>query len=370
MAIINTIRKHAGLAIGLVASGLILFLIGGDILQLRAAFLGKQRTDVGAIGGQKISLQAYQTQLEQLRRLLPTSNSATDVFIRDLAWKKLVEQITVQKACTTLGLEVSDDELVDKVQGNRIHPELQAYFQDPETQQFDKQRLINYLQNLPQMPAAQQAQWRYFENQLATSRNHEKFIQLMQQSTLITDLEGQAQHEAANNTRSIKCLYMPYYSYPDDEVPITDAMLQQYLKAHKSAYQVEESKHIRYLVLPIKPTVEDQQAFQEELQALKKAFAQAQDPHTFAKFNTDGQPASACLQLTAQQLPEVLAQQKARLKQGHVVGPIDEGAVHKLYKLVTLPTQANQCYEIAYHWGVCDFASHTLNVCRHKVHQC
>ena len=344
MALINTIRKHAGLAIGLVASGLIFFLIGGDIFQLRAVFLGKHRTDVGAIAGQKISLQAYQTQLEQLRLLLPT---ASDELVRDMAWKQLITQIALQKACATLGLEVSEDELVDMVQGDHIHPELKASFQDPETKQFDKQRLINYLQNLPQMPAAQQAQWRYFENHFATSRNREKFIQLMQQSTLITDLEVQAQHEAANNTRSIKCLYMPYYTYPDDEVPITDAMLQQYLKAHKSAYQVEESKSIQYIVFPIKPTVEDEQAFQEELQALKKAFAQAQDPRTFARLNTDGQPVHACLQLTAQQLPEVLTPQKAQLKQGHVVGPIDEGAVHKLYKIVTLPTQSNQCYEIA-----------------------
>ena len=347
MALINTIRKHAGLAAGLVASGLILFLIGGDVFRFRAVLLGKYRTDVGAIAGQKITLQAYQAQVEQLRRLLPTSTGAPDAFVRDQAWKQLVAQTTYQKEDAALGLAVSADELVDMVQGDHIHPELQASFQDPETQQFDKQRLLSYLQSLPQMPTAQQAQWRYFESNLAAFRRREKFTQLMQQSALITDLEAQAQHEAANNTRSVKCLYIPYHTCPDDEVPSTDAMLQQYLKAHKRAYQVEESRSIQYVVFPIQPTLADQQAFQEELQALKEAFAQAQDARTFAKINTDGQPSAAYLLLPAQQLPGVLAQQKARLSKGRTIGPVQEGEVYKLYRVVTLPTPTEQSYAIA-----------------------
>lgn len=153
----------------------------------------------------------------------------------------------MQKEYAALGLAISEDELVDMVQGEHIHPELQTSFQDPETRQFDKQRLINYLKNLPQMPATQQAQWRYFENQLSALRNREKFTQLMQQSSLITDLETQTQCVAAKHTLSVKCLYIPYYGCPNDEVPITDAMLQQYLKAHKNTYQVEESRSIQYI---------------------------------------------------------------------------------------------------------------------------
>ncbi|MEM9416857.1 MAG: SurA N-terminal domain-containing protein [Bacteroidota bacterium] len=347
MALINTIRQRSGILVGLVAGGLILFLIGGDLLQLSTIISGKNRTNVGKIAGQKIPLQVYQAQVEQLRRLLPTSTSALEGLIREQAWKQLIAQTTLQKEEAALGLTVSDEELVDMVQGDHIHPELQASFQDPKTKQFDKQRLITYLQNLPQMPAAQQAQWRYFERQLATFRNREKFTQLMQQSALITDLEAQAKQEAAHHPRSVKCLYVPYYSYPDDNVSINDAMLKQYLKAHKSAYQVKESRGIQYISLPIEPTAADQQAFQQELQALKKGFAQARDALTFAQVNTDGPPAAASLQLTAQQLPEVLAQQKNRLKKGHVIGPVQEDAVYKLYRVISLPKQPKQSYKIA-----------------------
>ena len=346
MALINTIRKHSGLAVGLVAGSLCLFFVGGDLLRVIASSSNRP-TDVGEIAGQKIALQTYQAQLEQLRKQLPPNAGLPDAFVRDRAWEQLIAQTGLQKEYAALGLVVSEDELIDMVQGDHIHPMVRASFQNPETKQFDKQRLVTFLQNLAQMPAAQQAAWRDFETGLADARSGEKFTQLMQHSAFVTAMEAQAQHAAANNTRSVQCLYIPYYSCADEEGTVTDAMLLQYLKAHKNDYQVKESRRVQYLAFPVKPTAEDQQALLQTLQTLKKAFAQAQDARAFAQRNTDGLPARAWLQLTAQQLPQVLALPKASLKKGSVVGPIQEGDVHKLYRVVGRPTKANERYTIA-----------------------
>lgn len=83
---------------------------------------------------------------------------------------------------------------------------------------------------------------------------------------------------------------IPYHTRPDNVVQVTDTVLENYLVAHKSAYQVEESRSIQYVTFPVTPTKEDEQVFQEELQALKKSFAQAKDDRAFAKINTDGNP--------------------------------------------------------------------------------
>jgi len=347
MALISTIRRHSGLAVGIITIGLILFLIGGDMIQLGAILSGKNRTDVGKIAGQKITLQAYQTQVEQLRRLLPTSTGIQEALIRDQAWHQLITQITYQEECRVLGLITSEDELIDMVQGEHIHPELQAAFQNHETKQFDKQQLISYLQKLAQMPEAQQAQWHQFESEMAALRKREKFTQLMMQSAFVTDLEAQAHYDATQTTLHIKCLYVPYYTRPDDAVQVTDAMLKAYLVAHKSAYQVEESRGIQYVTFPITPTKEDEQGFQEELQALKKSFAQAKDNRVFAKINTEGNPSLSYFSFTVQQLPSALAIQKSQLKKGMVIGPVQEGNVHKLYKVAAINPQAAKQYEIA-----------------------
>jgi peptidyl-prolyl cis-trans isomerase D len=346
MALINTVRKHSGLLVGITAIGLILFLIGGDIIRLSATLSGKHKTDVGEIAGQKITLQAYQAQVEQLRRLLPDSTEGQEALARDRAWQRLTAQIIYQKECDALGLVISEDELVDMVQGEHIHPELQVAFQNPKTKQFDKRQLTDYLQKLAQMPAAQQSQWRQFESGMATLRQREKFIQLMVQSAFITELEAQTQHSTTRATRHVKCLYIPYHTRLDSTVQRNERILKKYLREHKSAYQVEESRSIQYVTFPVAPTEEDIQAFQEELQTLKQSFSLAKDDRAFAKINTDGRPSQAYFNATPQQLPDAFATQKHPLKQGSVIGPVQEGNAHKLYKVAATNPQANQ-YDIA-----------------------
>jgi peptidyl-prolyl cis-trans isomerase D len=301
---------------------------------------------VGAIAGKKITLQADQAQVEELCRLLPNSTDGQDALTRDRAWQRLTAQIIYQKECDALGLVISEDELVDMVQGEHIHPELQIAFQDPKTKQFDKRQLTDYLQKLAQMPAAQQLQWHQFESGMATLRQREKFTQLMVQSAFITALEAQTQHNTTQATRHVKCLYIPYHTRLDSTVKLNESVLKKYLREHKSAYQVEESRSIQYVTFPVTPTEEDIQAFQEELQTLKQSFSLAKDDRVFAKINTDGRPSQAYFNATPQQLPDAFATQKYPLKKGAVIGPVQEGNTHKLYKVAATNLQANK-YGIA-----------------------
>ncbi|MEL6152890.1 MAG: SurA N-terminal domain-containing protein, partial [Bacteroidota bacterium] len=345
MALINTIRKHSGLAVGLVAGGLVLFLLGGDLLRLNAMFTGRRQNIVGEIAGQKITLQEYQAQVTYMRNRF--AHKAREAFVQAKAWGELIEQIIYRKEYDALGLQVGADELVDMVQGTRIHSEVKDSFQDPETKQFDKQQLIDYLQTLPQAAIGQQARWYQFEHKIRTERKREKLLQLMQRSAYISALEAQAQHKVASTTLSVQCLYVPYYTYPNDQVKVTDEMLQQYLEAHKEDYQLIETRSLQYLVFDVQPTEEDKHALQKELQNLRQAFAQAKDDYAFASINTDESATEAHLQLTAQQLPQALAQQKSRLKKGSVVGPVQEGDVYKLYKITAIHPHAAQPYEVA-----------------------
>ena len=75
MALTRTIRKHSGLLAGIVAIGLIVLLIGGDVIQLSAIVSGRHKREVGEIAGQKIALPTYKARVEQLRRQNPPSTS-------------------------------------------------------------------------------------------------------------------------------------------------------------------------------------------------------------------------------------------------------------------------------------------------------
>ena len=57
MGLINKIREKSGIAVGIIAIGLGLFVVGGDILSPNSTLLGGDQTIVGEIAGREISYQ-------------------------------------------------------------------------------------------------------------------------------------------------------------------------------------------------------------------------------------------------------------------------------------------------------------------------
>ena len=72
------------------------------------------------------------------------------VSIRQQAWDYLIVKIAFQKQFDEIGLSVTDEEVVDMVQGNNIHPDLVQAFTNPQTGEFDRDQIVSYLQNISQ----------------------------------------------------------------------------------------------------------------------------------------------------------------------------------------------------------------------------
>lgn len=344
MALIHSIRRRSSFLIGIITIGLIFFLIGGDLLRVKAVLSGQHRTEVGMIAGEAITFNEYRDRIEQLRYAMPDQSNQR---IQQRAWQQLTLSKALKKEVDTLGLVISDEELVDLVQGNHIHPAIQNHFRDPATKQFKKQQLITYLQMLPHRSLQEQMQWQSFEHNIALHRREEKLAHIFNRSNLVTSLEKQKKQHWDSHTLDIKYLYIPYYSCSDDEVTITDKMLIKHLETHKNAYQIQENRSIQYVVFPIHPTTEDQKELEKEVKKLKNAFQKARNTRAFAEINTDADASAAYLSLTATQLPRSLTERKKSLRENMVVGPIKESNGYKLYKVISLPNTKEQLYEIA-----------------------
>ncbi|MCH8317168.1 MAG: SurA N-terminal domain-containing protein [Bacteroidetes bacterium] len=174
MAIINKIRQRAGLAVGVIAIG-----IGGFVLQDllfgQSRLFGDNTQIVGEISGNEIKLQDFQQQVDEFKNnyLLNTGKNPGEnemPGIREQAWNQLIFKIAYIDHFNKLGLRVTEEEVVDMVQGANIHPSLRQIFINPETNQFDRNLIINYLQNLGQLEPQQQAMWYVFERNLGPER--------------------------------------------------------------------------------------------------------------------------------------------------------------------------------------------------------
>ena len=336
MALINKIRQKAGWAVGFVALGLGLFMVGGDILGPNSAILGKNKTDVGEIAGEKIELDRYQQQIDEIKYNYTINYgrnpSENEMYtIRQQAWEYLIVKIAFQEQYDELGLVVTDEEQWDMVQGNNVSFEIKQAFTDPQTGQFQRDRVISYLQQVKQMSPDQQSAWYLFEKNLRPSRYRIKYDNLLIKTTYATEVEAKKRYQEETAVAEIKYLYIPYYSLPDSTVKVTDDELRTYLKKHQSEYKVEESRSFSYVSVPIIPSGDDTTFFMGQMNKLKEEFKETQDDSLFARNNSDG--ATFFDRQSVDALPKILQANYSNLTKGDVRGPYFEEGNFVIYKI-------------------------------------
>ncbi|HEY0109221.1 MAG TPA: SurA N-terminal domain-containing protein, partial [Fibrella sp.] len=250
MSLINKIRERSGLAVGVIAVSLILFIVGSDLLGGNSTLFGNNNQEIGTIDGRTIDNQDFQAKVEQVRAQYEQQTGRAPgeqemAQIREQAWNQLIFETAYQKEFDNLGLTVSPEELVDMVQGSNISPEVRQAFTNPSTGVFDKNQVIQYLKGLRNVPPAQQAQWASFEQQISTNRLREKFDNLMRMSNFVTTAEAQKEYQAQNTKADVKFLFVPYYSVNDTTVKVTDSELSDYLSKHKDEYPGADTRSIQ-----------------------------------------------------------------------------------------------------------------------------
>lgn len=344
MGVINKIREKTGLAVGIIAIGLGLFVVGGDLLGPNSTLLGNSNNEVGEIAGNTITLEEFQAKVDELAFNFSLSSgrnpNADEMFtIRQQAWDLLVNKYAYENEFSKLGITVSDDEVVDMVQGNNISPEIRQAFTNPETGTFDRDQVINYLQNLSSMPPQQQAAWYNFENTLAPARLLLKFDNLFLNTNYVTTEEAKNEYIHANQVAEVKYLYVPYYTISDSAVAVTDSELQAYLDAHSEQYQRQLSRSLKYVTFPVVPSPEDTAEVVGEVTRLKAQLAQSNNDSLFARANTDG--FNPFTTYTPDQLPAALNDSIKVMEEGDVMGPLLANNQYTLYKLSEVSESEN-----------------------------
>ncbi|WP_299706154.1 peptidylprolyl isomerase [uncultured Pontibacter sp.] len=336
MALINKIREKSGWAVGAIAIGLGVFVVGGDLLGPNSRLLGNDTTTVGEIAGEKIDYQRFDMVFQQIKAQYEgqVQRAATEsemAMMREQAWNQLIFQIALQKEYDRLGIEVTDEELADMVQGNNIHPSVRQAFSNPQTGEFDRNQVTQYLQNLDQMGA--RPMWVNFEQGIHSDRIQTKYSNLLSKSVYVTAAEAKKHFEAQNTLANMKVLYVPYVSVADSAVKVTDAQLKDYFERNKELYKVEDGRSMEFVTIPVAASTEDINYFQDELKQLTEQFAAATNDSAFVNTNSD-LPYDGTYLHTAE-LPEKLHGQLP-LEEGKVYGPYSEGDTHAMFKVMDI----------------------------------
>lgn len=323
----------------LVGAAILAFVIA-DLLGPQSSLFSDVDRTVGEIAEEEVTLEEFQNKMDELEAQFALRNGGRNLTesqrsaLRNQAWDALVAQKSFKKQYEDLGLKVTDEEVIDMVQGNNISEELRQSFVNPETGEFDRNMLINYLANIENMPPQQQAMWFAFESSLRPGRERMKYENMLLKSEYVTTAEAKREYMNQNSVAEIQYLYVPFYAVSDSLVQVTDSELKNYLEKNKERYQTDGGRSIRYVSFPIQPSAEDREAFTRELNSLKNDFANAQNDSLFAVTNTEGGQAFG--KYAPDQLPAELRNDVDNLQEGQVYGPFNNNGNFVLYKISSI----------------------------------
>ncbi len=283
---LDSIRKRSGLI--LVVVGLALFAF---VIDPSAFGVDYNSPDaLGEVGDVEIELNTFEQRVQTTIDAQRVSNPNVNIDqIRNSVWNQVVRETILNNQYNNLGLEVSSSELFDMVQGDNPYPTVKQSFTNPETGQFDRARLLQFLKediNNDETGQAMQ-QWLNFEEAIRKERQNNKYNALVSKGLSTSDWEAQLTKKYQSEIRNVSYVQIPFQSIPDSLISVTDSDLKSYIKDNSSKYQQTVSRSIEYVVFNVSPSVEDRNDAQDWIQDIKSDFSQTDNDDLFIRKNSD-----------------------------------------------------------------------------------
>jgi peptidyl-prolyl cis-trans isomerase D len=334
MALIGKIRERAGIAVSIIAGSLLLFIVGGEVMQIMDKSPDQY---VGNIAGQKVKYEEYAALVEKTKQEneMAQGKPMEEYQVQQLReeiWNQFIFDNAYKKQLDLLGITLTTEEEVDMVQGQNPHAFVVQNFGNPQTGKVDVAQVRNFLQAIQanQVPPAQKAMWFNFEKLIKRDRLKVKYENLLAKTVYITTAEAKRDYITQNTKADFKYLFASYNAIADSTVKFTNDDIKSYLEKNKEKYKVQnDNATLQYLTFPIIASSKDSSFFREELAKIKVEFAAATDDSSFVSSTSD--VPNLPNYVFIDEIPLAIKMNGSRMDS--VVGPVNEGTSLKFYKL-------------------------------------
>ncbi len=351
MSVISYIRNRSGIAVSVVAIAMILFIVGGDFMSNNSIIknLFGNGNHVGEINGHKVTFEEYNQELSRLENeySLNTGKNAdeqTMQSLREQAWNELINKYVYDPQTKDVGINVTEAELIDMVQGDNINPQVKQVFTNPQTGQFDKEQVKQFLANIPEAAkkneeaARQYLAWTNFEKNLPALRVRSRYENMLAKTGYITTAEAQREYENQVTKVEARYFFLPYTSITDTNIKATDEELTAYLEENKLKFKTQDAVTFDYVQFMLNPSKEDTAYFAKQLEEIKGKFQTETNDTAFAAANSDNPTSVQTLAPGA--LPKELTG-IGTLAPNTVYGPFVQGGTYNLYKVLTIANEGD-----------------------------
>lgn len=351
MATLEKIRSKAGLLVLVVGLALFAFIIG-DFLNSGSTYFRQTQERVAKVDGEVIKIQDYQGRIDEMTEMYKMQSGSTSLpeeymnQIRQSVFDAMVQEIVLDEATDKLGMTVSPEELFDMVQGENISPMIQQMqmFVNPQTGQFDKTALLNFLKqidddNIANYPADQQAQliqarnfWLFWEKNIKRQRLEQKYTTLLSKAVSTNVLDAKEAFDAAAENSDIVYAMQSYASIPDSTVEVSKSEIEKLYNQRKELYKQKEGKVLKYIAVDIRPSQEDYDKASADIESLKEEFATSEKVADIVNENSEVPYMDAFF--TENAFDPEMKQFATTSEVGAVYGPVFDNDKYRMFKLV------------------------------------
>ena len=307
MATLNKIRSKAGLLVVIIGVALLAFIVG-DFLNSGHTFYAMNQNKVAVVNGTNIGVEEFQERVkvrtDELQQMygqrgmtLPEGYVSR---INQEVYDQMVNEILLSEELEELGIVVSKEELADLLSGDNISPQVRQYFTNPQTGEFDRQGLLNFMQvvldpeshgyNTPELLAQiepQRQMWLRLEQEVKQNRAVQKFANLLNRAIMPNKLDLENSFEDNKTSANIAYALQPYTSIADSTIAVSDSELKAEYNKMKSFYKTPERRSIKYITVNIVPSEADYAKAKEKAEMNESVFATTDDVVAFIANNSD-----------------------------------------------------------------------------------
>ncbi len=281
MAVISKIRKRSGFLVAIIGLSILGFVIQ-DMTRNQNSI-----PPFAVIDGKDIRYDDFQIRIDELTNRY-RQQMGPDVpltaedqeQIRTMAWQQMMNEIMLDASYNKLGISISQEEMNDMYYGTFISPYIQQMFTDPSTGVFNRQQVINIIQNFDQLSPEDKVTLNDIEKAVKSERMREKYLSLLYKSYYVPGAFAEAIAHKQMDVRTSEYVMLNYVDMQDPS--LDDKDYKKFYDKNKYMFlQQEETRTIDYVVFNVAPTAQDMiniekqvEEFYEELKTIPAAEVQ------------------------------------------------------------------------------------------------
>jgi len=343
-SVLQKIQNQTGCLLLVIGVAMLAFVLT-DLISSGSSIFGSDENAVGEIANEKVSYEEFNATFENLKNQLIANNPGIVIDeniakqYQNQAWNMVVESRVIEPQYEELGISVSPAELEDLTIGDNTHPQIQQSFQDPETKQFDKQRLTRFLkEDINTNPDALKS-WNEFQDQFTRGLIAQKYNQMIGSSVYFTNLESKYNDEENEKSRSITVVSLPFNEYEDSTLKVSDEEILAYIKKSPKKYEEKASRDIEFIRLNVTPSKEDSSDMMLQMVEIAGKFKESTDDSVFVSIMNSEIPYSDVYQQRGSFSPSI-EDAIFSASVGDVLGPFQNNGTYSVLKLTDIGTDS------------------------------